>query len=464
MSNVRHAVSAVLSRLRAGPQRSPERARDEVLPVVLGLDFGTTCTRAVVRTPFARNGRAVAVDFGRLGHRSCSYLLPSVLSGTRTGGLRIGREAQEGAGEGLKRELMAAARQGLEEGPAVERAVAFLALAMQFSRAWFSETQARVFPGTSPSWSFNLGVPTDGSKEGKLDVLFLRVAHAAWSLSLSSSPVTLEAARRILAQPHLADLEEEFGVVPEVVAEVVGYARSTRRREGLHVLVDVGGTTLDIASFMLHRRDHFDVDRFSILTGDVDDSFGALSLWRRVAETLSSAGCEVPVVPADPVAPLPSFSEVLGGRLEDASLTHRIQVAEVNFAKDCSSTFVRTVHTLRTRRAPTDPNWRRLPVFLAGGGLSLEAYREALHQAFSRFRRNFQIGEPEVTALPRPDYDVLANEDIDEQLYPRLAVAFGLSFDKPDIGEITSPREIADLRSTGQRRPFWEDYPDNSVT
>ena len=51
----------------------------EVCELVVGLDFGTSCTKIVLRDPYRRR-RAFAVPFDdSAAHSSSQYLLPSVL-------------------------------------------------------------------------------------------------------------------------------------------------------------------------------------------------------------------------------------------------------------------------------------------------------------------------------------------------------------------------------------------------
>lgn len=76
-------------------------------------------------------------------------------------------------------------------------------------------------------------------------------------------------------------------VVPEVAAQAVGYARSTLRDPGLHLLVDVGATTLDICGFILHQAEGR--DRYELLTTTVE-RLGALELHRERLGALSWKG------------------------------------------------------------------------------------------------------------------------------------------------------------------------------
>jgi hypothetical protein len=46
---------------------------------------------------------------------------------------------------------------------------------------------------------------------------------------------------------------------------------------------------------------------------------------------------------------------------------------------------------------------------------------------------------------------VLIDDQVDSDLFGRLAVAYGLSFDSFDIGEIQPPSEIGDLQPKARR-------------
>ena len=54
-------------------------AGKDVCDVVVGFDFGTSCSKVVLRTPLYYDARAFATPFEKAGHQSCRYLLPSVL-------------------------------------------------------------------------------------------------------------------------------------------------------------------------------------------------------------------------------------------------------------------------------------------------------------------------------------------------------------------------------------------------
>ncbi|MBC8425585.1 hypothetical protein H8E07_15835, partial [bacterium] len=125
------------------------------------------------------------------------------------------------------------------------------------------------------------------------------MGRAAWHLSVTPGSVTLDRAFTALGDPagdvpHLFD----FGVIPEVAAEVVGYARSDLRRPGLHFLVDAGAGTLDVAGFVLHEDQGENL--YPILSASVRPH-GSLALLRARREAAANAkGGEPPPTPRAP--------------------------------------------------------------------------------------------------------------------------------------------------------------------
>ena len=140
------------------------------------------------------------------------------------------------------------------------RAAAYLGLTLREARGYVLNTQAQEYGSYRLRWTVHVGVPSAGYDDRRVKSAFLRVARAAWFLSRRSGSPTLETATAALERTaDGAAIEADrdvtgIEVYPEIAALVVGYARSRRRREGLHVIVDVGALTIDICGFGL--RDH----------------------------------------------------------------------------------------------------------------------------------------------------------------------------------------------------------------
>ena len=75
-----------------------------------------------------------------------------------------------------------------------------------------------------------------------------------------------------------------------------------------------------------------------------------------------------------------------------------------------------------------------LPVFLAGGGARLRLIVESIDEADTRLRRATGAKSIDKRMLAVPG--ALTNGDVAGDMADRLSVAYGLSFDRLEIGEI----------------------------
>ena len=201
------------------------------------------------------------------------------------------------------------------------------------------------------------------------------------------------------------------------------------------MLVDVGATTLDICGFVLHELD--DQDQYELLTATVGRQ-GTAEVHRRRVSTLRCNGVPSIGLP-DPLSPLPhwpgDYHRGCVCRPVDVDRDMRLEVAKA---------VMRHVMDLRRRRDPRSHRWRvGLPVFLCGGGSHIRLFASALDEADERMRSSLVTVGLRPRRLPMPDD--LVNPDIDEQLFHRLSVAYGLSFNAWDIGGISPPRAIDDI-------------------
>lgn len=442
-------VAPVDSEADASRRRFPDAVR-EALDVVIGLDFGTSSTKAVVRTPYRFGGRAEAIDFRELAHASCKYLLPTRLHCHDGGAFSLEPGDTRRSWHDLKVKLLDAAspaeKPREDDLEIVGLAAGYLGLVIRFirDRFWERHRQGLVVPDVR--WRLNIGIPSAGYDDEATRRLFLAAAEAGWVLSGSSVPPTLGVALGV-AQEALAGRLELAGlvsVIPEVAAEVVGYARSPRRSSGLHLLVDVGASTLDVCGFVLHEDGQG--DRYELLTASVK-RLGALELHRRrlgclVKHQAGSMPFEFP--PEDPVAPIPDLVEVVA--VGQPELLARLQAINNDFRRWCTNATMEVVMTLKKRRDPNSPRWKDgLPVFVCGGASGLALLQESLDEADGRLG---PVGT-RLRRYPPPALAALANEDVDEALVRRLGVAYGLSFDSFDIGTITAPGEIEDIPRPG---------------
>ena len=419
----------------------------ETTHLVIGLDLGTSSTKAVIRSPFVGRSRATIVRW-HIGNGSPTYLLPTVLYENPHGEFSL--TPPEGATRtlhNLKVNLMD--EPGRCEARA--RAAAYLGLTLRTARQWLLDTQKGVYGGFHLRWALNIGIPSAGYDDTKVRDAFGFVARAAWMLSLRPGLPTLDIAIEALRGAGCeSDTETPIEVIPEIAAAVVGYARSRYRREGLHVMVDVGASTIDICGFVLHSHDGD--DQYELLTASVQ-RLGVQELHlRRMAEIKAAGAWVRSCIPAllDPFTAIPDA----GSKYVDAPselLCEKLNEIDKAYVNECTNALMRVLGYLRKSRDPRSPHWESgLPVFMAGGGSNFRCVSEAVEQAHKLFTTATTAKGIDPERLPF--LGTLTNADISDEMVGRLGVAYGLSFDRPDIGEIHPPHEIEDI-SPMPRRP-----------
>lgn len=445
-------------------------SKQQICDLVVGLDFGTSCTKIVFRDPY-RHRRGFAVPFGSAAHSSSPYLLPSTLWIDGDGEVSLTEINGGWYLRDIKHHLMQNEPVGVVGGDSDDRsfdprhvAVAFLATALRECRRWFLDKHDVIYGNYTLDWQMNLGLPSADFADERLCKDYLRLAAAAWHLSLSRRPVRIRDAEQAYHEVAVETDEGEGGVsayadcgdgdsalihlIPEVAAEVAGYARSHMREEGLHVLVDIGATTLDVCSFILHEKD--DDDCYELLTADVRE-LGAMVLHHgRVAlvsehlpqhgETMWQACDPIVPVPNNPGRYLPRTLPVTQRR----QLLKTLREGDIEYRKDVKQALWRTLVDLKTKRDPNSRRWKeQLPVFIAGGASRMPFYRKAVEVISREVQRMYSPCEGiRQLALAKPEGLEI---EVGDAMFYRLAVAWGLSYPETDIGAVTRPGEIEDI-------------------
>jgi hypothetical protein len=346
------------------------------LDVYIGLDFGTSSSKIVIQTPTLAGGRAVPIPFGDVGHSSSEYLLPTILFQHVDGRFGLSDAAGAQVIGNLKVRLM-------EPSPplvASNHAVAYLALAIRIARQWFIQTQRKEIGARNLRWHLNVGIPSPGYGDRQMSKDFRTAAELAWVVSTGKGPVTDKLIEQARQNPE-PDIEVEL--VPEVAAEVVGYARSTKRRPGLHMMVDVGATTLDVCGFILHEVEGD--DRYSLLTASVA-RLGVYELHRSRVAAVGENGERIRAEAErgnDPLQPVPIG---LDEYVESDRVPNYLRKADDEFKRRSVEPIIEAIMAIRKRRDPNALAFREgLPVFLCGGGARLDFYREVVDEASRRF-------------------------------------------------------------------------------
>jgi hypothetical protein len=433
--------------------------------IVVGLDWGTSATKVIFREPYGINSPAFLIDFGGIGYPGNSFLLPSRLFVDQSGFVSLAPGRDSKAVDDLKLRLMADDPEDvvatLQEGTvsAAEAAALYVACVLRNARSWFLKQHAEKYRQYRIDWSLNLGIPVSTLDEAPKRHLFHTVAAVGWWLSTSRCPLTVNLARKGLELANEDKLDDglpdyAINVVPEVVAQVSGYARSTARNNGLHVLLDVGAATVDIAGFILFDREG--EDRYSLLCARVEeigayklhekrvDAVSAESKWKaRLSRSEISEWLLTLEKTCTPMTGVPAKMSEYYPPAVRAKLSAPGQPDET-FKRLCRQCIEYVLGELRVNRYPRAPAWQNgLPFFVAGGGQSVNPYARAVASAKFDWMDHRQCAPFNLSSLPAPsnlDAKTFRGED-----YHRISVAYGLSYPFDDIGGMLLPSEIADV-------------------
>lgn len=233
--------------LLAGHQTQAHQGewRDE-REIVIGLDFGTSSVKVIIGDKTI--DKAFAVPFS--AHEGIKrYLLPSRLyeNGSKDYSLSSGKTIQRD----LKLALLA-----YPNNPAAHiKLITFLALVIKHSRGWLLSQHKGVYQSSKILWKLVLGLPSAHHLKSEHHDLFIKLANAAWSLSVIDSPIiNLSNTLKALNEPCILNESDsaEICVVPEIAAQIYGYVSSNSfdpNAPNKYLMVDIGAGTVDSCLF-----------------------------------------------------------------------------------------------------------------------------------------------------------------------------------------------------------------------
>lgn len=418
-------------------QSLPPVMADGSRTAILGLDFGTAFTKAVIRF----QGDHYVVNWSGAVTTSDPYLMPSSFSEHEDGNVVLG--IRQGPGwshcDGIKMRLLAA--DSANDCEAQCDAVLFIAAAFKYASAWFSKVSK---DADSPRWRLHLGLPAESWDDESMASRFRILALAGRNLACLSELPTRERAKLSL-HTALTAPSSSVAVLPEFACQLYSYLSSAQRQSDMHALMDIGAGTLDMAFFNVHKDEEGDVlPIFSAVVKNLGTHFLIGAMAGKTGERLVWRD-------GDAAAEDQDVAERVGEKRGDVSQRRGAYL----------SALARTFNEARERSRilnPTSRVWRDqepLDLFLCGGGSRLPTIVEHV-RLFVREAKGVCGLSIRVNSLPRPQN--LVGDMADDQ-YDRVSVAYGLSQVPGNVGkvirrhdlepfEMSSGREIEDRDAT----------------
>lgn len=415
----------------------PGSSAGRVLTVRLGIDFGTAYTKLALRAA----DTVFVIPFDGLSMSSEQYVLPGELSQMPSGDIWPGRAPQAcHIYNNLKQPFLTI---DLPDAKTLAWTAVFLAWVMQYARAWLFHAQPNLVRDRRLAWEVNIGMPAQSWAATALQGTYRHLGLCAWLLS-QSEQITDRAALSLLecASPEAEEIGlDGLQAVAEFAAQVTAYVRSPQRREGLHLLVDVGAGTVDIASFNVYKTRDNELDRFPIWKTEVRPLGTHYLMATRVQKlALSHTGW-------NDLQTIPDTHAFAQAAVVDEA---RVSGIDKEFGNSVGEALASVLRYTRENRTPTAEEWHAgLPVFLTGGGASCPVYEQAVEKTCKDMHVDCIK-----TALPiSSDLQTV----IEPSVYHRLSVAYGLTHDAELIGDVVPEQEIENFKLTDRPR---HDRPD----
>jgi hypothetical protein len=448
------AVASARKQFAVSLQQQNDNNHLHELDAVIGLDFGTSCTKVVVGTPYEQE-RAFLVPFDIYSHKSSPYLLPTRID-LHQGYYLLPPGKTRGTHGDLKLQLIQSMTSADDQH--IQHAVAYLALVLRYVRTWFVNRSKELFGPRKIVWHVNLGIPSETYSDDDLTDLYRKAAIKAWNLSIQDGDITSSLIEKVTArihnEPETVDQSVFLEVFPEVAAEVAGYARSEHRRAGIHLMVDVGAATLDVCGFKLERNQG--TDYYPLLASRVT-LLGASQLdrRRRASVQLAVEKAHQELLP-DMIEPVDNS---ITRYIPDSTVIEKaLEEAQKAFSGECKIQIKSVAWALR-KKFTTAAAWQDgLPIFLCGGGKALDMYQELISE-MSGWLRQHTTAQGGARAIPL-DKPQRLEGDIDSRLFNRFAVAWGLSWPSSDIGMVISNLKSSNEISAIESVNWWESAPD----
>lgn len=458
-------VRRVFERWKLQGETASENAQSEQsrqIRLVIGLDFGTSFSKIVIGEERVR----YVVPFNQLEDRETTFLVPSALCVLPDNTCRLGTKCKEGR---LFTNLKL---------PLIERdfsdevricATAYIALLLNHARSWLLENHRATYADRKIEWFVNVGLPTDSFDDEELRSVYLSIIQDAWHMSEQEGDVSMAFIEEFVkkggqySDTNTSQLKEHlprdrFNAFPEFLAHLAGYVGTPRRREDLHVTIDIGGGTFDLTVFkVVPRKD--DEDEISIYERVVEP-LGV----RNLIESRISSICSAVKGDYSMFEDLPSDGE-FGARF---GLSEKeVNALDRGFERRLRKVITSTLRYTKIERYPTAPQWHDpgevrygepLPSFFCGGG-SLSNFYASFLNTYNHPNPPFSLEELE---LPVPEN--LEPRQTSTHEFARLAVAYGLAIDPLNMTDFQHKAQIDDMKAPRSHKSFREHYVGNEQT
>jgi hypothetical protein len=446
-----------------GAERQLTEFPENETDMVIGLDFGTSATKVVIRDSYAAMGTfPVRLNGNCPGIEG--YLLPSRVF--RTGDVYSLAGGSHRIGN-MKLTLLEFGATGADA--AFNNCCAFLALVIRRARAWLYSEFRDVYARHQINWRVNLGLASRSYEDKHIVEVFRRLAWAAANVAAdhNAEQVTIDVVdsyRRLSLNVISGESDDvsdttpfavsDVDAIPEVSAQLLGFMSSARwdwAARPVMMLVDIGAGTVDTALFHVQPSAK-GTGRLTFWASRVEQN-GVMNLhrdrvaWLRGLLPDSSQHDDVRSYlaaieqPTDRLRPIPgSVHEYLPGYKADKTGE---DVDQMFRRKNYRAQVAGSISDAKTRKGVKVTQLQGVPLLLCGGGSRMEFYAQIAEAINETPGWHVSV---ELTKLPVPLDLVDMGWHADD--FDRISVAYGLSLSgggSNSLGKIVRAIDVPDI-------------------
>ena len=430
------------------------RPADELLHIQVGLDFGTNCSKACYSV-IGSSHKVFPVIFDHKLSSFPAFAMPSVAMFDTQKKMLLGDHAatiledqkwgcglrnfktllaaidehsfRDRASEKMFREHMAKHELDPKEiNPYIVTAT-YIAYLMHTIKKYI----ANKFKTKKLNLSFNICIPVDYIVRNHVKIEFENAFALAAAVEKKwesgdddFNPMDTALSLKNEIKYDEKDPETRIFAIPEAVAEVVAYLKSSKKKTGMHALIDFGSGTTDVSIFNITRG----VEEHSFWYSASAIPYGVFQIEKALIGCLGKdqGGDSLKSI-FDIIKNMSSKSEKYRNFLDCT----RNELSSFFASRDYKGVWTEAYKHLKKERF-----WKDVKIFISGGGSQLPYIRD-----FSSTPWWSHIeGRYEVDSLVKPeDFDIAPSIP-----FYRMAVAYGLTWPKPMLRGYVLPKDAPD--------------------
>ena len=374
--------------------------------LVLGIDFGSTCSKVVARFPYETIGEkpeAIPALNCTAVENNPYYWKSEIFLNDQNEFSLVAHNSIKSFSD-LKISFIKRAESGVSELTDADiPLIAYLTLITKQAAGWVGNKH-KIIPVSDVKVELNFGFPVESFQKTASLEKFEKAVRIASSLAETRVAINFENVSKIVARSsdELPSVNTQFTIIPEIVAAVTGFANSSESRRGEYIIIDIGGLSIDFAFFSI--REYPD-------NGQINFGIASAGSKKHGVEILRNSG------------------------LKDIHMQNLLLKHISVIIKDAYE-----------KISYNDVAWRdkELNIFLTGGGRDLNAYKQI------SYRLNL-IRKTGVFLRPTSKKDIhrfhgLNHELVEDRIPNRLVIAYGLSFPAFEIPEWYTPDQYTPVQ------------------